>query len=503
MAIPNSIRRAYDSALAQHPNSPVLWLSYAQYESRLHNYSELETIFGRHLRQSLDISFWMLYLRHVRWIAATESPVGDEGVIEAYELAVNQVGLDYEAGCIWNEYIHLLKSRTGSGLLEQQQLMEAVRKAYHRTLQIPVQGLEALWNDYEAWEMQLNKLTAKKFMSDKSPQYVQARTCSKELADMISNLDRHSLYSSPFDAWNQWFSWERSNPLRTNDAMLHSRIVFAFKQGITHLVHVPEVWQAYTSYLLSIDKFEEALSIVNEGHAILPNSPVVAFAYADVLDAIGAEDRVVKCRAVFEPLLDHLEGMPHPDPSIIHDLGLVYIQFMDFLRRNESIGAARSLFSRARKCPHCHYSVFIASARLEYFCKKDAQVATKIFELGMTRFGGEGEYVAEYLNFLIQMNDDQNTRALFERAVQSLDPEMALSIWKQYLGFEAKFGDRGTLRELERRMRAAYPDTPETTDASFFYNRHSFGSLQPKGSDDGSQGSRKDSWSTPKTVCDA
>ena len=32
-------------------------------------------------------------------------------------------------------------------------------------------------------------------------------------------------------------------------------------------------------------------------------------------------------------------------------------------------------------------------------------------------------------------------------------------------------------------MRVVYPNTPETTDASFFYNRHSFGSLQPNGTD--------------------
>lgn len=37
--------------------------------------------------------------------------------------------------------------------------METIRKTYHRVLQIPIQGLEALWNDYEAWETQLNKLT--------------------------------------------------------------------------------------------------------------------------------------------------------------------------------------------------------------------------------------------------------------------------------------------------------------------------------------------------------
>lgn len=87
-------------------------MAYAQYESRLHNYTELEAIFSRHLRQSLDVSFWSLYLRHVRWVAATESSPDNEGVIKAYELAINQVGLDFEAGPIWNEYLHVLKSQT-------------------------------------------------------------------------------------------------------------------------------------------------------------------------------------------------------------------------------------------------------------------------------------------------------------------------------------------------------------------------------------------------------
>ena len=64
--------------------------------------------------------------------------------------------------------------------------------------------------------------------------------------------------------------------------------------------------------------------------------------------------------------------------------------------------------------------------------------------------------------------------------MQSLEAEAALCIWTQYLGFEARFGDRATLGELEKRMRVAYPNKPETTDASFFYNRHSFGSLHPK-----------------------
>lgn len=155
---PVLIRQAYDLALAQYPTSSFLWLTYAQYESRLHNYTELEAIFSRHLRQSLDVPFWSLYLRHVRWVAATDSS-HDDGVIKAYELAVSQIGLDFEAGPIWNEYLHALKSQIANGLLEQQQQMETIRRTFHRVLQIPIQGLEVLWSDYEAWETQLNKLT--------------------------------------------------------------------------------------------------------------------------------------------------------------------------------------------------------------------------------------------------------------------------------------------------------------------------------------------------------
>ena len=55
---PDAIRRAYDHALVQHPKNPILWLSYAQYESRLHNYSEL----GNHFWSSLEAILGCLLL---------------------------------------------------------------------------------------------------------------------------------------------------------------------------------------------------------------------------------------------------------------------------------------------------------------------------------------------------------------------------------------------------------------------------------------------------------
>jgi cleavage stimulation factor subunit 3 len=38
--------------------------------------------------------------------------------------------------------------------------MDALRKAYHRAVQIPLDNVERLWQDYEAFETGLNRITA-------------------------------------------------------------------------------------------------------------------------------------------------------------------------------------------------------------------------------------------------------------------------------------------------------------------------------------------------------
>jgi energy-converting hydrogenase Eha subunit F len=42
---------------------------------------------------------------------------------------------------------------------EEQQKMDALRKVYHRAVQIPLENVEVLWKDYEAFENGLNKIT--------------------------------------------------------------------------------------------------------------------------------------------------------------------------------------------------------------------------------------------------------------------------------------------------------------------------------------------------------
>ena len=66
--------------------------------------------------------------------------------------------------------------------------MDALRKVYHRAVQIPLDNVEALWQELETFETGLNRITAKKFMADLSPAHMQARTTLRQLTNHLATL---------------------------------------------------------------------------------------------------------------------------------------------------------------------------------------------------------------------------------------------------------------------------------------------------------------------------
>lgn len=80
------------------------------------------------------------------------------------------------------------------------------------------------------------------------------------------------------------------------------------------------------------------------------------------------------------------------------------MQYMKFARRAEGIKSARAIFKKAREDPRSRYHVFAAAALMEYYCSKDKDIAFRIFELGLKRFGGSPEYVMCYIDYLSHLN---------------------------------------------------------------------------------------------------
>ncbi|KAJ3154878.1 mRNA 3'-end-processing protein rna14 [Geranomyces michiganensis] len=143
-------------------------------------------------------------------------------------------------------------------------------------------------------------------------------------------------------------------------------------------------------------------------------------------------------------------------------LSLVWIVYMRAARRTQGVMAARLIFTRARKSEKCTYHLWVAAALMEYFCNKDAGVAGRVFENGLKTFNPAEDPQAPalillYLDFLINLNDDNNTRALFERALAGLPTDRARPIWTKLLSYETEYGDLANVLKAEKRRAEAYP----------------------------------------------
>lgn len=144
--------------------------------------------------------------------------------------------------------------------------MDSLRKVYHRAVQIPLDNVESLWSELESFETDLSKTTAKKFMADLSPGYVQARTALRQLTSQYmpglfpsagpGSVGRPSLFlpSVPdFDAsdrqlvgkWKSYLKWEMENPLAIEDkdkAILNTRIQLMYRKAVIRMRFFPEIW---------------------------------------------------------------------------------------------------------------------------------------------------------------------------------------------------------------------------------------------------------------------
>lgn len=138
--------------------------------------------------------------------------------------------------------------------------MDALRKVYHRAVQIPLDNVERLWQDLETFETNLNKITAKKFMADLSPSHMQARTVLRQLSNHLSTLyppNTHHEICLPslpkFDAadralvgkWKLYLKWEEGNPLEIDErekATLIGRVMGVYRKAVVRMRYYTEIW---------------------------------------------------------------------------------------------------------------------------------------------------------------------------------------------------------------------------------------------------------------------
>lgn len=490
----HEVRAMYEKLIVAFPTTGRYWKIYIEQEMKAQNFEKVEKLFQRCLMKILNIDLWRLYLNYVKETKCM-LPTYKEKMAQAYDFALEKIGMDIHAYPIWNDYINFLKSVDAIGSYAENQKISAVRKIYQRAVITPIIGIETLWKDYITFEQGINHMIADRMAMERSREYMNARRVAKELETVTRGLNRNMPATPPtidreemkqVELWKRYILWERSNPLRSEDtALVARRVMFAIEQCLLCLTHHPDVWHQAAQFLDHSSKLlqekgdsnaakifsEEAGTIYERATSgPLKHSTLLHFAHADY-----EESRLhyVKVHQVYTRYLD----MQDIDPT------LAYVQYMKFARRAEGIKSARTVFKRAREDPRTRYHVYVAAALMEYYCSKDKNIAFRIFELGLKKFPHIPEYILCYIDYLSHLNEDNNTRVLFERVLSSgsLAPECSVDIWNRFLEFESNIGDLISIVKVEKRRQAVLEKIKEFEgkETAQLVDRYKFLDLYP------------------------
>ncbi|KAI0554791.1 hypothetical protein F4679DRAFT_524924 [Xylaria curta] len=336
-------RSTYERFLEIFPQAAEVWVAYLEMELSLDNFAQAEGIFGRTLFAVPHVQLWTAYLNYVRRRNDLNDPSGQarQTVSQAYDFVLNNIGQDRDAGTIWQDYISFIKSgpgQLGGTSWQDQQKMDLLRKAYQRAICIPTANLNVFWKEYDQFELGLNKMTGRKYLQERSPAYMTARSANTSLENVTRGLKRTTLPRLPpvpgFEGdqefleqvklWKAWVAWEKEDPLvlKSEDlASYQQRILHVYKHALMALRFWPEMWVSAAEWCFENgiikDGKDTGLSFLVDGVAANPESALLALKHADYIELTqrAGEDETAKAvlaqavRAPYDKVLDTLYEM--------------------------------------------------------------------------------------------------------------------------------------------------------------------------------------------------
>uniref|UniRef100_A0A914E9A4 Suppressor of forked domain-containing protein n=1 Tax=Acrobeloides nanus TaxID=290746 RepID=A0A914E9A4_9BILA len=485
-------RPFYEKLIGQFPNAGRYWKSYIEHELRAKNFENVEALFSRCLISVLHIDLWKCYVFYVRETKGHLSSFREK-MAQAYDFALEKVGLDMLSHSIYSDYISFLKTVPAVGQYAENQRISAIRKVYQRGIATPMLNIEQLWNEYTSYEKGINPTLAEKLIADKNKDFQNAKKVTRQLENLMRGINRQAISVPPrgsaaemkqVELWRKYILWEKSNPTNTEEySHFAKRVIYAYDQALLSLGYYPDIW-----YEAALFQQEAAQKLAEKGDVKMSNamvaettnlyeraigglmkdSPLMYFAFADFEEERRKFENVKK-------IYDRLLAREFVDPT------LAYVMLMKFVRRTEGVKATRVVFKRAREDQRSQHHVYVAHALMEYYCNKDSEVAMRIFDFGLKQYGSDPDYALAYTDFLSHLNEDNNTRVVFERILGSsqLPPEKSIDLWDRYLEFESQVGDLTSILKVDQRRREALKPYYGDKQALLLIDRYKFGNLVP------------------------
>ncbi|KAI1786462.1 hypothetical protein LXA43DRAFT_872742, partial [Ganoderma leucocontextum] len=323
------IKETYEGVLETYPNTPSVQTAYLRhFLDDPSQFAYAEQLFKKFLLSnapSVDVlKFYLAYIRRT-----TAGLNARDVICRCYDFALGHVGQDRDSYEIWQDYINFLKAGQTSTTWEEQQKTYTIRRAYQEAVQIPMENVKRLWKDYQDFENNLNKMTAKKLISDLEERHIQACTAPNELPAHLTMFSRppfpghQSLNERPaiwlprpptfnqvdtalVKCWRLYLKWEEGNLVGIEEStrsVFIRRVQSAYRKAIVHMRFYPEIWYMAYAWTNAIGSTDEALTLLKAGIGANPASFVLNFAYAEALELQGNFTGV---HATFSKLLETL-----------------------------------------------------------------------------------------------------------------------------------------------------------------------------------------------------
>lgn len=473
----------FEKHLAIFKNDGKAWAQYIEYEMDhpVHDgkidKKKIEKMFAQTLTKVCDLDLWKMYLRYVQAIHPTGSKSPEEQdmarsiVLKAFQFAADNVGIDYlRSSELWTEYIKYLNSWKPANINEAATKTELTRQVMLKMISVPSLQLEENWKMYIRFENAVDQAKARKNINDNSPDFMRLRPLSQELYSITNVLQeknerRHS--RKQLGRFARWIKWEQTNKLSLPDEMVEKRVNYVYRLSTQMARYQPEVWYNYVSYLLFKKKEKEALEVLNDGLLMNPQSMCLTYQLANFYEA---QSNLEETQKAWLALIDYLKkeyedlklGTQDPEglENCVKTICSCYIMLMKQTKRMATIKDVRKTFALARKFEKVSWQVYVSYALIEYQCN-EVKVAVRSFELAMRHFGLIYDFVSAYLDFLIGIKDMTNCKKVIEISLETLkqDSDAVMKLFKRYLKIELSFGDTNSIRSLENRFIARFPET--------------------------------------------
>lgn len=250
----------YEECVKIFPTSSYCWINYYKKAERSKNYELMGNILQRCNEICYNIEIWKYYLKYV-----IEHVCKDENndsknmkIIEAYEYALNFIGMDIDSSPMWLDYLKFLKS------LESNEIQAKIVEVYSRVLSQPIHNIDVIQKEY--LEYKKNIRTSTNTINESS--FEDTLKVLNERSKLMSNITFSQFPRPPkglndeienIKNWKILLEFEKSNPQNLDSEQLNQRILFTFNKSLSQLLFYPEFWHMLATFKSKIGGVDDAI----------------------------------------------------------------------------------------------------------------------------------------------------------------------------------------------------------------------------------------------------